>query len=272
LQRRPHSRSLAQILLPLVFSGLSCLPKREQSITYATPLLTTDGPIQPADVTALLQELCGDPAFTAALAAVATTPIGVYWEESRQGVAAGSMQLVGRTIHLSPTAIATVTAKQSAAQVLTAARYGNVASYLKANQIDEKRLETSDFTAAWLTLATLLSGDESLITATPPSSLGLIDSIAKTRDIIRIAKIGKRAYDSNGNAIAAAMDPETWRLIDRNRKVLNLAINVAQKLKPQNPKVQRYAKIVKHLMTASDIITGLQEALDFQPSSAGLDN
>ena len=215
--------------------------------------------MSPLEGLEFFHELCADPEFAVHAAELAATRLETYWDEGGGKPQLARITLEKRAIQLSKEEIE-ITAREGAKMHAEERRlHPNVKSYLKSRKIDESGLKEADFAVAWLSLAILLTGDETLATAGVSSRLGLAGLTQQTKDLLKLAKIGRKIHTGNGRMIPTLLDGETWHLINRNRELLNFGIKVAQRVRPDHPKVQRYSRIIARLITVSDFVTGFEQ-------------
>ena len=86
--------------------------------------------------------------------------------------------------------------------------------------------------------------------------LGLWGPAQQAKDLARLTKLGKQTWNNLLSGAPAALDPETWRLIDRNRRILTVFSDMVDRMGPSDPKTASYNKMLRHMIKASQIITG----------------
>lgn len=138
-----------------------------------------------------------------------------------------------------------------------------------AEGVDIKSLRADRIVAAYFSLFLLLSGDEELAYTFEPNQLALTDPSTKINEWIKLARLGRKAYGSDLAGATAALDPETWRLIDNNRRILGVAAKVAEQANWQDPRMQTMTQVLKQMLKASDMFNHLgtvrEQYQDFIP-------
>ncbi|MBM4254078.1 MAG: hypothetical protein FJ146_19095 [Deltaproteobacteria bacterium] len=206
------------------------------------------------EVATYLRAMAQSASFSQEKLAIAETPVSELMSAISSEVGATKFVVANKTIGMTATAITTVDTEQNR----KSASYSTVktSDFLKESTVDINKLSPDDMAAAYMALRALLAGE-----AEPPASshqptLNLVDPAQQIRDLAKLADLGKKTWDNLLTGVPAALDPETWRLIDRNRRILSVAAQVVDRAGPRDIKTRTYNRMLKHMIKASEIITG----------------
>ena len=139
----------------------------------------------------------------------------------------------------------------------------SVEEFLSTQSIDLGKLTSADMTASYMALRALVSGDVESDASNTVQSLNLTGPTQQIRDLTKLADLGKKTWDNLLTGVPAALDPATWQLIDRNRRILTVATEIVDRVGPKDLKTRSYNQMLRHMIKASEIITGPS-----QPSTA----
>lgn len=184
-----------------------------------------------------------------------------FWSELEKGVEVVHLRFGERVIYFdvnthkaSPSQASIKLSQKTPAARQSAVIMGNV---LRAEGIEIYALTTEEISSAYFTLLLLLSGDESLVGSLSTQQLALLNPVTTVDEWIKLARLGQKAYHSDLAGAAAALDPETWRLLDKNRKILGFAVSVSEKAKWSDPRMQTMNRMLKQMLKASDVLNRL---------------
>lgn len=246
-------------ILVLGFGTTSCLLRRTGDPSSEILASHSEAVISPTGVATFLETFWGGPDYAQTVDVVLQDPIARLFEALDHDIGPTTLGFPTGKLILSEPSIRALSAKNARIRTQVAERFPNVNSYLNARKINGQLIKDADLISAWLTLAALISGDESLANSLPSSGFGLVGPMDRARELIKLAKIGKAAHDSFGYALPIAMDSETWELIDRHRQVIKFAAGVSERIGKFNPEVAEYSRLMRQALRAVDIISNFPD-------------
>jgi hypothetical protein len=232
--------------VPLV----GCLPVKQAGY-QASELdsMEQSTPLDVSDIATALTDIFSDIDPLVIKAQLQTTAVSDYWSSLDTLDSPGTLSFKTRAVTLQSGDVRTAQAQKKEARKSHSQKARTV---LEMAQAVRAPVEVSEFSDAFLRISALVSADESIGTF---EGLSLTGQPSKLSDIRTLAKLGKDIYNNPGRAIPAGLNRETWELIKRNRTTIGIGLNLAMKLKPNHPKVKKYAKVIRGVMLASDFMT-----------------
>ena len=185
---------------------------------------------------------------------IAETPVSDLMKTVKSGVSATKFVANNKQIDMSEAALAA----SDESSVASSPKYSSVKmnDFLKQSTIDLNQLTPDDMASAYMAMRALLSGETEASTSGDQLTLNLVNPTQKIRDLTKLADLGKKTWDNLLTGVPAALDPETWKLIDRNRRILSVAVELVDRAGPKDFKTRSYNRMMKHMIRASEIITG----------------
>ncbi len=237
-----------------------CLPaQRRMETTSQVESLDLTTTIDVEDIAKTLSEIFFDIDPADLDAQLALTPMTDYWRSLDQLDSKGKLQFRTKTLDLSESEIITRRTKKAAMRPRVAQQITNLKDYAS---ITSTEIDSDCIAQSFIRLAALVSADPSL---TDNTSLYLTAPHAKLGDIKELAQIGRDIYEQPVKAIGHSINRDTWELIQRNRATIGMGLALATKLRPNHPKIKKYAKVIRGVMLASDFMMKRFEGADFLP-------
>jgi len=190
-------------------------------------------------------------------------PVTSYWQQLDTFDSKGTLVFKTRAIPLPEAEVI------QARNARTKARrtYRQKDTTLKQYISDSGSWDPEEFNYAFLGLGAFVSAD---VDVGEHDGLSLAGPIQRVKEIRHLAETGLSIYNSPLKAVPVALDPETWKLIQRNRRVVGVSLDIATRLKPKHQKLNAIAKIVRGVMVASDFMTTYYEGREFLPKEQSI--
>ena len=256
--------------LPMVGNVYGCQPLhrsgRPDASDPQTAITSNTTLTDYGDLARLLTEIVRDPAFQSEARLLAQMDLASYALLDQQATKPGEVGLPGRKLKLTPGTLTNLNRATDGAVKRRGGKSKSVAADMKASGINLAQISPDEVAKAWLSVAALVSADQSIATAVTPesqSSLGLTDVRQTARDLTTLARLGQKIYSSPSRALPAMLDIETWNALDRQRKLVDFTLNVAGRFKPDSRLVTIYGPVVRTVLKFSDAMAGLYEGEPF---------